>query len=78
MIGNYCDFSWTEPDGTAGGMEGELVGVEKDERGDWWALVDWGYGAKVGACVVSIKTDDQHIVEKGQDQHFAGLPKEGE
>jgi len=48
LIGKECDFRWVERDGREGGMEGLLEKVEQDDRGQWWAVVDYGYGAAVG------------------------------
>ncbi len=49
LIGHYVLIEWPEPDGTVGGMEGILDGVDEHDE---WAVLDYGYAARIGKCSV--------------------------
>jgi hypothetical protein len=57
LIGRYCDFQWLDHNGEEGGMAGTLEKVEQDDSGQWWAVVDYGYGAAVGHFTTHETTD---------------------
>lgn len=65
FIGRYCDFQWVDHNGQEGGMAGWLEIVEQDDRGQWWAVVDYGYGAAVGHFTIrETKPPGQHSEEE--------------
>jgi hypothetical protein len=52
LIGKYIEATWTEPDGSVGGMAGWLEKIETETDGREIAVLDWGYGAYLPACTI--------------------------
>ena len=49
LVGSYVDLTWYDSDGAPQGAAGELVSVELDQDGTWWACLDWGYAVALEA-----------------------------